>query len=81
MVPVNCWLWAEAGASLFDGFEHVEQVARGARQAVQARDHQHVAGLEPVDQLNNALAVTYRVAVFYELPPRCSELFKFARTT
>ena len=41
----------------------------------------HEARLEPADQLNNALAVTYRVAVFYELPPRCSELFKFARTT
>jgi hypothetical protein len=43
-----------------DGFEHVEQVARGARQAVEAGDDEHVAGLQPVDHLPQLGAVAPR---------------------
>jgi hypothetical protein len=39
----------EAGAALADLIEHVEQVARRSGQPIKARDHEHVARLEPAD--------------------------------
>jgi hypothetical protein len=51
---------AETGAGLLDGIEDVEQVACGARQAVQARDNEHIARLEPVDRLSELGAVAAR---------------------
>jgi hypothetical protein len=39
---------AGAGTGPFDGFEDVEQIARGAGQALQTRDHEHVTRLEAV---------------------------------
>jgi hypothetical protein len=44
--------------------EDVEQIARGASQAVQARDHERVAGLEPVDHLPQLSAVAARATRF-----------------
>jgi hypothetical protein len=50
----------EAGASLFHVFENVEEVARGARQAVQASDDEHVVGLKPLNYLPQLGAVAAR---------------------
>jgi hypothetical protein len=41
----------EAGATLADGSQDIEQVARRPGQPIKPRHQQHVAGLEPADDL------------------------------
>jgi hypothetical protein len=43
--------WYRAGTGLLDGVEHVKQVARGARQAIEPCHHEHVAGTQPPQHL------------------------------
>jgi hypothetical protein len=47
-------------AGLLEGFEDVEQIARGSRQAIHAGDDEQVAGLKPLDHLTKLSAVATR---------------------
>src|SRR5262249_28219823 len=56
---------AEASFPVANGGEHVEQVAGGACEPVQARDYQHITRLEPVNNFGQLSTVGFCTRYFF----------------